>query len=99
MIEEELKNRIQVEIPELNVKDINLIVEGFCRITQPKIQNPSMELITVYSTRKRGNSIKPVNIFLDMKGLLIDSSEIGLTVAGVAAKPYLLPLVALTILN
>jgi len=98
-MKEELKNSITSEISELSDSDANLIIEKYCQITEPKIENHSLEFLTIDSIKKKGSSIKPGNIFLNMRKLLIDSSEIGLTIAGVAAQPFLIPLAALIIWN
>jgi hypothetical protein len=98
-MKEELKNSITSEISGLSDNDANLIIEKYCRITEPKSENPTTEFLTIDSKKKKGSSIKPGNIFLNMRKLIIDSSEIGLTIAGVAAQPYLIPLAALVIWN
>lgn len=44
-----------------------------------------------------GSSTKAVNIILDWRKLMVEGSEIVLAVAGVAAKPWLIPLVGIVI--
>ena len=96
---QKLINSIREQILELSEQDSGLIVDKFCRIKEPEFKPPPIQYITLDSTKNTGSSIKPGNILLNMRKLLIDSSEIGLTVAGVIATPYLIPLAALIVWN
>ncbi len=102
-MERELTALISSEIPSLSEEDSNLIIEKFCKIEEPEFIFPEPESRMVFFTtgpnENEVSTIKPGNIVLNMKKLLLDSSEIVLTIAGVAATPYLIPLAALIIWN
>ncbi len=101
-MKKELINTIRENIPELSEEDSALIIEKLCRIRKPefpKMEPPKFEYLTIDNIKNTGSSIKPGNILLNMRKLLIDSSEIGLTIAGVIATPYLIPLAALIVWN
>nr|WP_319570033.1 hypothetical protein [uncultured Draconibacterium sp.] len=102
-MEIELTTLIKNEIPGLSEEDSGLIIERFCKIKAPEIifpeQESHMDFFTIHSAENKVSSIKAGNIVLNMKKLLIDSAEIGLTIAGVVATPYLIPLAALLIWN
>jgi len=100
-MKKELTETLQEQLSELSLENAQQIVEVFCRIQPPEAseQTPMMHLITMNSTNNTGRSIKPGNITLNMRRLLVDSAEIGLTVAGVISTPYLIPLAALIVWN
>ncbi|WP_320052485.1 hypothetical protein [uncultured Acetobacteroides sp.] len=100
-MEKELISTIREKIPELTEESSMLIIDKLCRIQEPEFKLPEahFEYITIDEFNTKGSSIKPGNIVLDMKKLLINSAEIGLTIAGVISTPYLIPLAALVVWN
>ena len=77
----------------------NEIINNFCTITPPETEDIIQILMMRPSGVGGGSSIKPGNIWLDWKKLLIDGSESILTIAGVIAMPWLIPLAGLVIWN
>lgn len=75
------------------------IVDSFCVITPPETDD-RMYIITIKSGGiGGGRSLKPGNIWLNWKKLLIDGSESILTIVGSASVPWLIPLAGLVVWN
>ena len=75
------------------------IINHFLNITPPEIEH-RMELITIrQGGMGGGSSIKPGNIWLNWRKLLVDGSESILTVVGAVAVPWLIPLAGLVVWN
>jgi hypothetical protein len=78
----------------------NLAFQHFVEI-EPPFEEQFINLITLNADSGvgGGNTIKPGNIFLNWKKLLLDGVEHYLTIAGAIATPYLIPFAALVVWN
>lgn len=75
------------------------IIDHFCIITPPEIDT-RMELVTMRpGGMGGGRSLKPGNIWLNWRRLLIDGAESILTVVGAISIPWLIPLAGLVVWN
>ncbi len=84
-----------------NSKQLSIkIIEHFCEITPPEMDT-SLHLITGIRPGGLGGarSLKPGNIWLNWRKLLIDGSESILTIIGTVAVPWLIPLAGLVVWN
>lgn len=74
------------------------IIDHFCEITPPEIVDEKYFLTNIKPGGIGGaKSSKPGNILLNWRKLLINGSESILTIAGVIAVPWLIPLAGLII--
>ena len=81
------KNTIAPHFPNPDQLSIE-IIDYFCEITPPEIEiDTTIHLLTGIKPRGLGGarSIKPGNIWLNWRKLLIDGSESILTIAGAVA--------------
>jgi hypothetical protein len=90
-----------------------ILIDYFCTIKPPKIYNhfdscpvipenddrPVLHNVILKGPIRRGRSLKPGNIRLNWKKLLLDGSEAILTIVGVVAIPWLILLAGLIIWN
>jgi len=75
------------------------IIDHFCEITPPEIDT-TIYLLTIKPGGLGGaRSSKLGNIRLNWKKLLIDGSEIILTISGAVVSPWLIPLAGLVVWN
>jgi hypothetical protein len=93
----ELNKQLHVENAEYIT---NLAFQHFVEI-EPPFEEQFINLITLNADSGvgGGNTIKPGNIFLNWKKLLLDGVEHYLTIAGAIATPYLIPFAALVVWN
>jgi hypothetical protein len=75
------------------------IVSNFSSITPPEIQSGFELSILEQGGIGGGRNIKPGNILLNWKRLLIDSADIALTISGSISIPWLVPLAGLVVWN
>lgn len=95
------KELISKHVSEDKSQEISdLLMENYITITPP-MEEVMTYLITLSSVGGRGggNSVKPGNIILNWKKLLVDSADSLLTGAGAVAFNALIPFAALVIWN
>jgi hypothetical protein len=85
----------------VNINEItNFVLKKFAVIDPPK-EEKIIQYITFSSNSGigGGSTIKPGNIILNWKKLLVEGMEHYLTIVGAAATPYLIPFAAIVVWN
>lgn len=104
--EEKRKEITRIVIDIIQIYDIqnkteiaSKIINHFLDITPPEME-PCLYFITIgEGGLGGGRSIKPGNIWLNWKKLLVDGIESILTIVGAVATPWLVPLAGLVVWN
>jgi len=102
-MKKKLVETLTKNLTEIDSENASVIIDNFCIITEPEIESLNNDFsvigLVIVDPQFGGKSVKPGNVFFNLKKLLIDSAEATLTIAGVIAQPYLTPLAALILWN